>query len=134
MVLPPTLLELDGPVKQAVGVDKAEMESTTATPPLVVFATAGSKGVIRVWSTWRPHPLHTLEPLVAPSSRSLKGEGEGEESTEAEVTATYTGLHYNESLDVLAAVTYDQNIVFFSGQQFHRAKQVRYRSGNFMSL
>lgn len=124
MVLPTDLLELDGPVKQAVGIDLAETDSTTM-PPLVVFATAGSKGVVRVWSTRRPHPLHTLEPLAAP--RSMKGEGEGAESAEVEVSATYMGLHYNESLDVLAAVTYDQNIVFFSGHQFHTVKQVRFR-------
>ena len=127
MVLSPTLLLVDGPVKEALSAEKAGKKSAEATtpPPLVVFATAGSKGVIRVWSTRRPHPLYTLEPLAqAPSSRSPTEEEEGEESMATEVEAAYTGLHYNESLDILAAVTYDHNIVFCSGQQFHRMKQV----------
>lgn len=129
MVLPPTLLSVDGPVKHTLNVENAGKESSKATtPPLVVFATAGSKGVVRVWSTRRLHPLHSLEPLAASPSISLKkeeGEEEGEESMETEMEATYTGLHYNESLSILAAVTYDHNITFFDGQQFHRVKQVR---------
>lgn len=129
VVLPPTLLDLEGPVKQAVyksaGKDKSAGKEAASTTPLVIFATAGSKGVIRVWSTRRPHPLHSLEPLTALSTSGLKrAEEEGEGPVEAEVTVMYTGLHYDKFLDILAAVTYDQNIVFFNGQHFTLLKQV----------
>lgn len=92
----------------------------------MVFATAGSKGLIRVWSTDRPHPLHVLEPLAGScdDGREKEERGEGEEE-EREITSSYTGLHYNESLKQLIGVTYDQNIIFIDSQQFKIEKQVR---------
>lgn len=113
-MLPSALLEWEGPVKHAASADK-----DGASPvPLVVFATAGSKGVIRVWSTGRPHPLHSLEPLARPAVKEEEEAGE-------QVATMYTGLHYNESLDTMVAITYDQNIIFINSRQFNCVKQVR---------
>ena len=123
-MLPSALLEYEGPVKDAASAGK---DSTGVSPvPLVVFATAGSKGVIRVWSTVRPHPLHSLEPLAR---SAVKEEGEAGEGAGEQVVAMYTGLHYNESLDTLVAITYDQNIIFIDSPRFNCVKQVSASGG-----
>lgn len=132
MVLSPTLLETEGPVKHASGASSGPTKTSLSTQrlPLVCFATAGSKGSIRVWTTHRPHPLHALEPLTRSLQEGEEGEGEGveaaKEALEGETAvSTYVGLHYNETLEMLAAVTYDQNIIIFDSRQFTRVKQVR---------
>ena len=107
MVVLPRLVKPDGAVS----------ESSPPDPLAVVFATAGSKGQIRVWCTDRPHPLHTLEPLAGSCDR------EGEEEEEG-AASSYTGLHYSESLGRIIGVTYDQNIIFIDSQRFERKKQV----------
>ena len=123
MVLPSMLQEQNGPIKQALDTNEATTKTSQYSP--ILFATAGSKGVIQVWSTDKPHPLHSLEPLAKSHDLQECEETEGEEREMTTTPSTYVGLLHSQSLKMIAAVTYDHNITFLDTQFFQIQKQVR---------
>ena len=95
-------------------------EAVSGEPTALVFATAGSKGLIRVWSTDKPRPLHILKPLAGSHDT-----GDGADAKEGEeLTSSYTGLHYSESLRQIVGVTYDHTIIFLDAERLQTVKQV----------
>ncbi|CAI8006082.1 Transducin beta-like protein 3 [Geodia barretti] len=94
----------------------------------LTVATAGDKGVIRVWDMVTGTMSHSLDPLPRPQSTSHQlgmtkekdGEGEGEE----EVPQVYTDLQFSGSRGELVGVTYDHSIIFYDVATFTRQKQL----------
>ena len=94
--------------------DKSKKSQSTERG--VVFATAGDKGVIRIWDTLNSDPIQTLQPL---------DQGVSDSPPDSNTPQAYTGLMYNESQGVLVGVTYDHNVLFYSQQEeFQKSKQV----------
>ena len=82
----------------------------------VVFATAGDKGVIRLWDMLNSDPIQTLQPL---------DQGVSDSPPDSSTPQAYTGLMYSESQGALVGVTYDHNVLFYSQQEeFQKSKQV----------
>lgn len=87
----------------------------------VMFATAGDKGLIRIWSTCESTPLHCLEPLEG----SEKEEEEGKREEEEEGRQVYVGLHYCCREGVMVGVTSDHNIIVYGTTDgYSQIKQV----------
>ena len=128
MVLPRTVTEQDGPIREAL------QSQSSASKDSILFATAGSKGCIRLWSSRKKNPLFSLESLagsVELAQRSNTGEEEeddesgcGRERSSSE--GGYTGLHFCSSTGQVIAVTYDHNIVFYDSPAFEMKKQVEF--------
>lgn len=128
-MLPSAVIGKEGPLTKTL-VHKAKPAKDT-----IVFATAGSKGCVRVWCSTKKQSLFSFQPLAGSNGpfRRKGGleeeEGVGSEHNLEEGTVStggYTGLHFNESLGVLATVTFDHNIVFYDTLSFERKKEVCY--------
>ena len=130
VVFPSASIEKAGPLRETFK-HKAKFPEDA-----ILFATAGSKGCVRIWSSSMKHSLLSLPPLTGSTSPRRRKEDKEEEVDmvggsdgleEVDVpTGGYTGLHFNECLNMLAAVTYDHNIVFYNSLSFERKKQVCY--------
>ena len=134
-MLPDTLSVVSGPIKKAL---RARRKAGIGQSGLL-FATAGDKGVIRVWSSESSGPpcltscgrldkdgaaSSSSKPEQTPSEGGRREEeGEGEER-EREVARVYTGLHLCEELGALCGVTHDHNLVLFDLPQLSLRKQV----------
>ena len=127
VLLPDNLLEVEGPVKQALQVHKKKKAKRIEKCGLL-FATAGDKGVIQVWTSESPGPpcLCSCEPLTQTSagSESNKMSDENSKEEEKEPGHVYTSLHHCQALNALCGVTHDHNIVLYDLPQFSRRKQV----------
>lgn len=84
----------------------------------VMFATAGDKGVIRLWDASTGQNLHSLQPLTGLTITETPG-GSSENPPEG----GYTGLLLCSQLGALAGVTYDHNIIFYSLKEPEVLKQ-----------
>ena len=116
VTLPSRFLEQEGPIKLALEAEKHRKTTRPSKGLPVLFATAGNKGKIRVWSTEKKHALCTLGDLpISPSDSDNENE---------DIPSYYTGLHYNETMGILAGVTYDQNIIFFDSKTLRILKLV----------
>ena len=79
----------------------------------VAFATAGDKGIIRIWNTLSSDPIHTLQALPRGVS----------ESSESSAPQSYCSLMYSHGC--LLGVTFDHSVlVYDSNERFHQSKQV----------
>ena len=88
----------------------------------VVFATAGDKGVIRVWSTYETSPLHCLEPLS-----SHRQQQEEKDEREEDIGQIYVGLNHCQGLGAIVGVTSDHNIIMYSTNDgYTQVKQVKF--------
>ena len=135
ILLPDTLLVVSGPIKKAL---RARRKAGVGQGGLL-FATAGDKGVIRVWSSESSGPpcltscgqldkdsaaSSSSKPEQTPSEGGRReGEGEGEER-ERDLARVYTSLHLCEELGTLCGVTHDHNLVLFDLPQLSLRKQV----------
>ena len=128
VLLPDNLSDVDGPIKRAL---RAHGKKGVGKHGLL-FATAGDKGLIRVWSSESSGPpcLCSCGRLAKGSAESAKmvEEGEGEEEQrdkEREASShAYTGLHLCQSLRALCGVTHDHHIVLYDLPQLSQRKQV----------
>ena len=128
-MLPCVSMEQEGPIRHVL-----EHKGRFPTEA-IIFATAGSKGCVRVWCSSKKHSLLSLECLQGsdkPCSRreGQEGEMEGERGSNHDMetgpAGGYMALHFNENSNILAAVTYDHNIEFYDSLSFERKKQVSY--------
>ena len=125
MLLPSNLAELEGPVKQALQVHKKKKVKKVDEHGLI-FATAGDKGVVRVWSTERNSatPLYSCQPLATPTSTPLSPDDTSQEEKERETSHVFTSLHHCLSLNSLCGVTHDHNLALYSLPELSPGKQV----------
>ena len=127
ILLPDNLTEVDGPVKRAL---RAHRKKGIGKHGLI-FATAGDKGVIRIWSSESSGPPclclcgHLAEASGATVSELDQTPGGGEEEREREVSHVYTSLHLCGGLGALCGVTHDHNLVLCDLPQLSQRKQVR---------
>lgn len=92
--------------------------NTSVSERGVVFATAGDKGVIRLWNTLNSDPIQTLQPLGV-------GVGDGSVGEPGAPQQTYTGLLYRPSHGLLVGLTDDHRLLFYDqGEEFRKTKQV----------
>lgn len=129
VLLPDELFELEGPVKQALPVHKKK-KVKMADKHGLLFATAGDKGVVRVWSTENSSPLCTCQPLATPitvtqSSHTAEESSKDEEEKERDSAHVFTSLHLCQSQGSICGVTHDHNLVFYSLPEFSLGKQVK---------
>lgn len=75
-------------------------------------------GLIRLWSVASGQVLKTLEPLAGHAPSSPAGQAEDKASH------TYVSLQYRPTIGGLVGVTYDHNILFYTGEDLKRTKQV----------
>ena len=94
------------------------IKGLTASPGDTVVATAGDKGLIRLWSVTSGQVLMTLEPLAGHASSSSPAE-----QAEDKALHTYVNLQYRPIIGGLVGVTYDHNILFYTGEHLKRTKQ-----------
>ena len=131
ILLPDNLSEVDGPVKRALRAHRKKGLSKHG----LLFATAGDKGIIRVWSSESSGPpclcsCGQLAKVSAIASKSEQapsegGVGEGEEEDREKVPShVYTSLHLCEELGALCGVTHDHNLVLYDLPQLLMTKQV----------
>ncbi len=127
MVLPDELVEDAGPLQESVSTRSLAHQDGGN----IVFATAGSKGSIRMWSSCKKHePLVSLEALSGvegscDAADTEEGEGRGAyEATPSD--GGYYGLSYCGDTRQLVGVTYDHNVVFYDTPSFAVNKQVRF--------
>ena len=130
ILLPDNLSEVEGPVKRAL---RAQRKKGLGKHGLL-FATAGDKGIIRVWSSESSGPpcLSSCGQIAKASTTSdgseqtpSEGEGEREEGREGDTGRVYTSLHLCKELGALCGVTHDHNLVLYDLPQLSLRKQVR---------
>ena len=135
ILLPDTLSVASGPIKRAL---RAHRKAGIGQSGLL-FATAGDKGVICVWSSESSGPPCLTSDKDSPASSSSskpeqtpsdggRREGEGEER-ERDLARVYTSLHLCEELSALCGVTHDHNLVLFDLPQLSLRKQVSWAGG-----
>jgi len=127
---------LPGPLAQPSPALNEASRRSSIKKEAIFFATAGSKGCIRVWSSKKKQPLVSLEGLVTSDKEDMVQGNTGEDKGNDEDSVHdregssseggYTGLHYSEETGQLVAITYDQNIVFYNSSSFEMDKQVMY--------
>eukprot|EP00731_Ephydatia_muelleri_P022653 Em0015g236a len=96
---------------------RQNIKGLAASPGDIVVATAGDKGLIRLWSVASGQVLKTLEPLAGHAPSSPAGQAEDKASH------TYVSLQYRPTIGGLVGVTYDHNILFYTGEDLKRTKQ-----------
>ena len=132
VLLPDSLLEVEGPVKQALPVHK-KRKITSRGQQRLVFATAGDKGIVRIWSTDSPTStcLCSCLPLAPPTATPLH-DSESHQTVdetlkEKEAAHVFTSLHLCQSLNAICGVTHDHNLVLYDLPQLTKGKQVSQR-------
>ena len=126
ILLPDSLLEVDGPVKQALQVHKKKKGNG------LLFATAGDKGVVRVWTSAvgvASPCLLSCRPLAPPPTvitglDTLEAVDSSKEGREGEAARVFTDLHLLQQSNTVCGVTHDHNLVTYDLPHFTRRKQV----------
>lgn len=96
---------------------RRSIKGLASLPGDTVVATAGDKGLIRLWSVNTGQVLKTLEPLGGGVSSSPA------EHSEDMPSHTYVSLQYRPTLGGLVGVTYDHNILFYTGEELRKTRQ-----------
>ena len=123
VLLPDSLLEVDGPVKQALQVHKKKKNGSG-----LLFATAGDKGVVRVWTSavgMASPCLLSCRPLAPPiTSVDRESQDPSREEREGGVARVFTDLHLLQQSNAVCGVTHDHNLVTYDLPHFSLGKQV----------
>lgn len=118
VLLPDSLMEVDGPVKRALPVHKKKKVNG------LLFATAGDRGVVKVWMTGvgvASPCLLSCRPLATPPSFS---ELDQDSSRERETAHVFTGLHLCPHSQAVCGITHDHNLVTYDLPHFTLVKEV----------
>ena len=125
ILLPDNLSDVDGPVKRALQAHRKKGFGKHG----LLFATAGDKGVIRMWSSESCGPpclcsCGQRARVSAADSQSEQTPKGREEERGREPACVYTSLHLCQELGALCGVTHDHNLVLYDLPQLSIRKQV----------